>query len=164
MKEMRTIVSPPSGFANRVMERVQTYKLKRARRRTLITIGLFVLAMVGLLALLGIQLVSQFEEFTTLPSQALRLVIIVAALAEQAFTTLPSQALQLVMIVAAIAEQAFTLFDALWLSVTIIASSINSAFFVAYACGVVALTALWLRVAVGPFQYPLMKNLRRIEQ
>ncbi len=140
MKEMRTMVSPPSGFANRVMERVETYKRARARRHAFITIGMFVFALFGSLTLLGFELVSQVETIPTLPSQALQLVIIVASLV----------------------EQAFTLFGALWLSVTIIASSINSLLLVAYASAVVSLTILWFRVAFGPFQYPL-KNLRRIE-
>ncbi len=141
MKETRTMVSPPPGFANRVMERVETYKQARARQRAFITIGVFAFALVGLLALLGFELVSQFEELPMLASQALQLVIIVATLA----------------------EQAFTLFDVLWLSVTTITSSINGLLLIAYACIVVGLTVVWLRVAFGPFQYSL-KLSWRIEQ
>lgn len=141
MKEMRTMVSPPSDFTNRVMQRVEAYKRVQARRRALIAIGTFVFALVGLLALLGFELASLVEEFPALASQAL----------------------QLVAIVIDFAEQALTLFDALWLSVTTIASSVNGLLLVAYACAVLSLTIAWLRVAFGPFQYSL-NNLRRIEQ
>jgi hypothetical protein len=138
MKEMRTMVSPQSGFANRVMERVQTHKRIRARQRAVITAGLSVIALAGLIALAAFQLILQFEGLTTLPSSSVPLLVGMASFG----------------------EQALTLFDVVWLCVTTIVSSINILLLIAYVCVVTGMTVVWLRVAFGPFQYSLKLSWR----
>ncbi len=140
-KDTRTLVSPPPGFASRVMDRVQTYKHVRAKWRARLVIGVMAIALVGLLALLGLEIWLQFEELAMLSGNMMSLFIVAASFA----------------------DQAFTLVDALWLSVMAIASSVSSTLLVAYVGSAVVLTALWLRVAFGPLPYPL-KLSWRIEQ
>lgn len=142
MKESRMMVSPLPGFPDRVMARVQMYKQAQARRRAVIATGLLAVAFVGSLALMGFALASTFDEFTSFPSRMTSLFVLAVSFA----------------------GELYSLFDAMWLTVLTIASSINGIVVVAYACAAVALTLLWLRVAFGPFQYPLIKNLRRIER
>ncbi len=141
MKESRMMVSPLPGFPDRVMARVQMYKQAQARRRAVIATGLLAVAFVGSLALMGFALASTFDKFTSFPSRMTSLFVLAVSFA----------------------GELYSLFDAMWLTVVTIASSINGIVVVAYACAAVALTLLWLRVAFGPFQYPL-KNLRRIER
>jgi Na+/proline symporter len=133
-----TMVSPPPGFANRVMERVRVHKRAREMRRAAISLGLVFIASAALLGVATLRLVLDLSDLASLPSEIVPLFIAAASFAEPVFTVL----------------------DVLWSSATAVASSINSLILTGYAIAAIVLTTLWVQIAFGPFQYPLNLSWR----
>lgn len=121
------LVSPPAGFADRVMQRLAQ---RRARRQRLLAGAALLIACLGLGAL------------------ALPEIIGSLALLWQVVTE-PSLLSHVAKLVAQLLNLARSLGRACWLIVTALLSILNQPVLLGYSFLVLALTALWIRLVAG---------------
>jgi hypothetical protein len=131
-----TMVSPSAGFTARVMARLEERERLQARRRSMIGATLLVVAVATVLALFGIWLVSWI-----------------------ALMARPEAISPMVMAFATLFDGWARLIEGLWIAITVIAQNLGELPILVYACVVLAMTALWVRVVTGPFQRPLIIRL-----
>lgn len=121
------MVSPSTGFASRVMARIDECERAQARRRAVIGVGLLVAAAVALLALVAIWIAGWISAVLASPEA-----IVTTALA--------------------VSPLAGDWLDALRIAAFAILQNVNIVILLVYALGVLALTTLWAEIATGTFQ------------
>ena len=125
-----TLMAPSAGFASRVMARLAEQERAQARQRAVIGSVLLVGAAVAIIVLAALWLFSAAEVFIDTPSV---LVAVIIAFASLAFW-------------------GAKFFEALWTVAILIAENVGDVEMLALAVAVIGLTAVWVRVVVGPFQ------------
>jgi hypothetical protein len=126
-----TMIAPNAGFTSRVMARIAEHERAKARQRALIGSALLVIAAIIILALVALWLVSWVAVLVSMPQLA---VAVLGALATLAFWV-------------------GVALNACWVAVGAIAENIGAVQMVVLALVVFALTMVWMRVVVGPFQF-----------
>ena len=124
------MVSPASGFTNRVMTRLAERERARMQRRALLGSALLVGAVVAMIAFALVQIVSDVWVLLTKPQ------VIVAVLS----------ALQ------ALTFWIGALLNAFWIAANVIAANLDPMQTMSCALAVLALTMLWARAVTGSFQ------------
>jgi hypothetical protein len=125
-----TLMAPSTGFTSRVMARLAEHERAQARQRAVIGSVLLVGAAIAMIVLAALRLISAAEVFIDTPSV---LVAVINAFASLAFW-------------------GAKFFESLWTVAFLIAQDVGAVEMLALAVAVIGLTAVWVRVVVGPFQ------------
>lgn len=123
-----TMMSPSAGFTSRVMTRIAERERAQSRRRAMIGSALLVATAAITIALIVLWLASWIAVFVTMPEA-------------------------IVSVLDACGTLAFWLgvvLNAFWVAVLVVAEKFGAMSMVMLAATVCVLTALWLRVVVGP--------------
>ncbi len=123
-----TMMSPSSGFAPRVMARIEERERANARRRAVIGAGVLVAAVVALFALVGLWIATWISALLVSPGAVFSALVTVSPMLDD-------------------------LLVAFWVAALAIVQNVNVALLLAYAAIVLALTLVWARVVTGPFQH-----------
>lgn len=131
-----TMIAPSAGFTSRVMTRIAEHERAQARRRALIGSVLLVIVAIAILVLVAWSLFVWVSAFITTPSAVISVF--------NAFSTLTFWIR--------------TFIEMLWTVATIIIENVGVAQMLVLAIGVFALSIVWVRVVVGPFQLSSQLN------
>jgi hypothetical protein len=121
------MVSPSTGFASRVMARIEERERAQARQRAVIGAGLLVAAAIALLAFVAIWIAGWISAVLASPGAILTTALVVSPLASDWL-------------------------DALRIAAFAILQNVNVVILLVYALGVLALTTFWAEIATGNFQ------------
>ena len=125
-----TMMMPAAGFTSRVMARIAERERAQARRRALIGSALLAVFALAVLMLIAWWVLSWVAAVVSIPQV---LVVILNTSATCAFW-------------------ASKMAEALWVVLLIVAENVGFIQMLALGVGVLALTMLWVRVVIGPFQ------------
>lgn len=128
-----TMVSPSTGFASRVMARIEERERAQARRRALIGIGLLVAVAIGAFALIAIWIAAWISALLSDPGAMVTMFQAVSP--------------------------AIDLLDALRVAGFAILQNVNGLVMLVYALIVLALTTLWAEIATGTIRLPLQVSV-----
>jgi uncharacterized membrane protein len=125
-----TMMSPAPGFTSRVMMRLAERERAQARRRAMLGSALLVIVAVVILALVAWWFIAMLSTFVSAPS------VIVAVL----------NALATLMLWVS------KFFEMMWTAASVVAQSIDPVSILGLAVAVFAVTLVWVRLVIGPFQ------------
>lgn len=124
-----TMASPSSGFAARVLARIEDRERQRARRRALIGIALLAVMMSVLSAIIGAWLIDSISEMLH-----------------------PEAVAPLTLGFSVLFDGWFGALQALWITINVMDSQLGEFPILIYAAVVLAMTTLWASIAAGRLQ------------